>query len=88
MKRATPNGVTVYTKPACVQCNATYKALEKQGIEFEKVDISLDSEARDYVMALGYLQAPVVVSGNEHWSGFRPDRITSLIARMPRDPVR
>ena len=37
-----------------------------------------DSEARDYVMALGYLQAPVVVAGNEHWSGFRPDRINAL----------
>ena len=23
--------VTVYTKPACVQCNATYKALDKAG---------------------------------------------------------
>lgn len=70
--------VTVYTKPACVQCNATYKALEKQGIAFEKVDITLDSEARDYVMALGYLQAPVVVAGSDHWSGFRPDRIKAL----------
>src|SRR6476620_12531980 len=70
--------ITVYTKPACVQCNATYKALEKQGIAFEKVDITLDSEARDYVMALGYLQAPVVVAGNDHWSGFRPDRIKTL----------
>jgi glutaredoxin-like protein NrdH len=29
-------------------------------------------------MALGYLQAPVVVAGNEHWSGFRPDRIKGL----------
>jgi glutaredoxin-like protein NrdH len=70
--------VTVYTKPACVQCNATYKALDNQGIAYDKVDISLDSEARDYVMALGYLQAPVVVAGNEHWSGFRPDRIKAL----------
>ena len=70
--------VTVYTKPACVQCNATYKALDKQGIAYEKVDISLDSEARDFVMALGYLQAPVVVAGNDHWSGFRPDRIKAL----------
>lgn len=67
--------VTVYTKPACVQCNATYKALDKLGIAYETVDITVDSEARDYVMALGYLQAPVVVAGNEHWSGFRPDRI-------------
>lgn len=74
--------ITVYTKPACVQCNATYKALDKQGIAYEKVDITRDSEARDYVMALGYLQAPVVVAGDQHWSGFRPDRIKSLAAQM------
>ena len=70
--------ITVYTKPACVQCNATYKALDKQGIAYDVVDISLDDEARDYVMALGHLQAPVVVAGGEHWSGFRPDRIKAL----------
>lgn len=70
--------ITVYTKPACVQCNATYKALDKQGLEYEVVDISVDDEAREYVMALGHLQAPVVVAGGDHWSGFRPDRIKSL----------
>src|SRR5690348_15396227 len=67
--------VTVYTKPACVQCNATYKALDKAGIAYTKVDITQDPVARDHVMGLGYLQAPVVVSGQDHWSGFRPDRI-------------
>jgi glutaredoxin-like protein NrdH len=70
--------VTVYTKPACVQCNATYKALDRQGIAYDTVDISIDDEARDYVMALGYTQAPVVIAGAEHWSGFRPDRIKAL----------
>ncbi|MEB3031789.1 glutaredoxin-like protein NrdH [[Mycobacterium] nativiensis] len=70
--------VTVYTKPACMQCNATYKALDKQGIEYRTVDITTDDQARDYVMALGYQQAPVVVAGEQHWSGFRPDRIGSL----------
>ena len=71
--------ITVYTKPACVQCNATYKALDKAGLEYELVDISEDADARDYVMALGYLQAPVVVVGDAHWSGYRPDRIKSLV---------
>ena len=70
--------ITVYTKPACVQCNATYRALDKAGIEYSVIDITEDAEARDYVMALGYLQAPVVVAGDDHWSGFRPDRIKSL----------
>lgn len=73
--------ITVYTKPACVQCNATYKALDKQGLEYVVVDISEDADSRDYVMALGYLQAPVVVAGDDHWSGcYRPDRIKALVA--------
>ncbi|MBM4485503.1 glutaredoxin-like protein NrdH [Rhodococcus hoagii] len=72
--------ITVYTKPACVQCNATYRALDKAGLEYDIIDISENPEARDYVMALGYLQAPVVVAGEEHWSGFRPDRIKDLTA--------
>lgn len=72
--------VTVYTKPACVQCTATKKALDKAGIEYSLVDISIDEEARDYVMALGHLQAPVVVTQDDHWSGFRPDRIRKILA--------
>ena len=72
--------ITVYTKPACVQCTATYRALDKVGLEYDVVDISENPEARDFVMALGYLQAPVVVAGDDHWSGFRPDRIKDLTA--------
>ena len=72
--------VTVYTKPACVQCNATYKALDKAGVAYEVVDITENPDAREYVMALGYLSAPVVVAGDDHWSGFRPDRIKALTA--------
>ncbi|MDK2582921.1 glutaredoxin-like protein NrdH [Corynebacterium yonathiae] len=70
--------ITVYTKPACVQCNATKKALDRAGLEYDLVDISTDAEARDYVMALGYVQAPVVEANGEHWSGFHPDRIKGL----------
>ncbi len=74
------SAVIVYSKPACVQCTATYRALDKVGVEYSIVDIAEDSDARDYVLALGYLQAPVVVFGGEHWSGFRPDRIKALVA--------
>ena len=49
------NAITVYTKPACVQCNATFRALDKAGIEYTKVDITDNEQARDYVMSLGYL---------------------------------
>ncbi|MCV7154154.1 glutaredoxin-like protein NrdH [Mycolicibacterium pyrenivorans] len=75
--------ITVYTKPACVQCNATFRALDKAGVDYATVDITVDSDARDYVMGLGYLQAPVVVAGGQHWSGFRPDRIAEVSKAHP-----
>ena len=74
--------ITVYTKPACVQCNATYRALDKQGLDYDVVDITEDSDAREYVMALGHLQAPIVVAGEDHWSGYRPDMISQLAVRV------
>lgn len=70
--------ITVYTKPSCVQCNATYRALDKKGISYRKVDISTDAQAMDYVRSLGYMQAPVVVTADDHWSGFRPDKIAAI----------
>lgn len=70
--------ITVYTKPNCVQCNATYRALDKQELDYRTVDLTTDPDAHAYVQALGYAQAPVVVAGDEHWSGFRPDRISAV----------
>lgn len=72
--------VTVYTKPACVQCNATYRALDKKGVVYQSVDISQDADALERVRALGHMQAPVVVTDADHWSGFRPDKIEELAA--------
>ncbi|MGO6790677.1 glutaredoxin-like protein NrdH [Rhizobium ruizarguesonis] len=70
--------ITVYSKPACVQCTATYRALDRQGVGYDIVDISQDAEALDRVRSLGYMQAPVVIAGEQHWAGFRPDMISAL----------
>ena len=72
--------ITVYSKPNCVQCNATYRALDKAGLDYRTVDVSVDDEALNRVKSLGYAQAPVVVVGADHWSGFRPDKIKALAA--------
>ena len=74
--------ITVYTKPSCVQCNATYRALDAKGIEYEIHDLSEDAAALEQVKALGYMQAPVVVTDEGHWSGFRPDKINELASRL------
>lgn len=70
--------VTVYSKPACGQCTATYRALDKAGVNYSVVDLSEEPAALETIKALGYLQAPVIVAGEDHWSGFRPDKIKAL----------
>lgn len=70
--------VTVYSKPDCPQCDATKRSLDAKGISYETVDLAQSATAMDKVMALGHRSAPVVISGDLHWSGFRPDLIAKL----------
>lgn len=70
--------VTVYTKPGCVQCTATFKKLDSLGVEYTAIDVSVDDDARHYITAQGYLQVPVVIAGADSWTGFRPDRLSRL----------
>lgn len=74
--------VTVYSQPSCVQCSATYRALDNKGINYQVIDVSEHPEAAEYVKGLGYMQAPVVVTDDEHWSGFRPDKIEAFSQRL------
>lgn len=74
----TDMAITIYSKPNCVRCTATYRAMDKAGLSYKTVDISLDAQALEQVKSLGYAQAPVVVAGEGHWSGFRPDKIKTL----------
>lgn len=74
--------VTVYTQPSCIQCTMTKRQLDKLGIEHNTIDVSADPDAHAYVRGLGYTAAPVVVvnDGEDHWSGFRPDRLKGLVS--------
>jgi glutaredoxin-like protein NrdH len=77
---------TLYSKPSCVDCLATYRAFDKkgmkEGIDFRVIDLTQDEEALAFVVGLGYQQAPVVVTADDHWSGFRPDKILALAATL------
>ena len=73
--------VTVFSRGKCVQCNATYRALDDNGIEFEVVDVDEHEAAQIRLQQLGFQQLPVVRPvGVPAWWGFRPDKISELAA--------
>lgn len=71
---------TVYVKPSCVQCDATKRLMDRLGIEYNVVDITKDPEALEKILAMGFKSAPVVITDNDAWSGFNPDKVGDLAA--------
>jgi glutaredoxin-like protein NrdH len=73
--------IEILSKKSCVQCQATYRALDRKGLEYVVRDLEEDPAALELARSLGYLQAPIVIAGDAHWSGFRPDQINALANR-------
>lgn len=80
------------TKPRCVQCRVTAKALDSHGIEYKTIDITENDAALGWALENDFRAVPVVIVGDfttegfDTWTGFRPDRITSLATRMNGGP--
>lgn len=71
--------VTVYTQPGCAPCAASKRKLTKLGIPFTEKDVSVDFEAREEIISLGFQQTPVVKAGDEIWAGYHPDKISNIL---------
>jgi glutaredoxin len=76
--------ITVYTKPACVQCNATFRALDNAGIRYTAVDITEDTDAREYVLSLATCRLPSSSPPIPTGQAFAP---TGSKPSRPRDPI-
>lgn len=79
--------VRVYSKPACVQCTLTKRLLDSLNVPYVEEDIT---EPQNIAAAkeLGFLAAPVVAAGesaDDMWSGFQPERIKALAARLNKE---
>jgi glutaredoxin-like protein NrdH len=71
---------TVYTKPNCVQCDATKRLMDKLGVEYATVDIADNPQELEKLIQMGYRSAPVVITDDDSWAGFQPDKISNLAA--------
>lgn len=71
--------VIVYSNPNCTACEQTKRFLTVKGIEFEAKMIQDSPEVFAIIEEKGYSAAPVVVAGDESWSGFRLDKLNALV---------
>ena len=70
--------VTVFTQPHSPQCDATKRQLDKLGIPFETVDLTENPSTLEQLQQAGFRQAPVVITPDSSWAGYRPDLIREL----------
>jgi glutaredoxin-like protein NrdH len=70
--------ITVYTRPACGACIATKATLKSIGVEFTVADLADHPEVLEAAKKRDLLSAPIVVAGDEMWSGFDRDKLLSL----------
>jgi len=73
--------VIVYSNPNCTACEQTKRFLTVKGIEFEARMIQDSPEVMVIIETNNYTSAPVVVAGEDSWSGFRLDKLNTLAHR-------
>lgn len=72
----------VYTKPSCVQCDATQRKLVELGIEFTPLPLADHPEGLELAMCNGVTSAPVVDAGDQVWGGYKPHLIAQYAPAM------
>ena len=72
------SSITIYTKPDCVQCQATKRKLDAAGVPYTVTDLSKDPKMIEQLRAAGFTSVPVVEYADQRFAGYQPDRIKAL----------
>jgi glutaredoxin len=55
--------ITVYSKDSCPFCDRAKKLLESRGVEYREINVSQDSEAREFLIEQGLRSVPQIYRG-------------------------
>ena len=73
------NKITIFSKNNCMQFKMTKKLLDKEGADYQEINIDERPEMIDYVKDLGFSAAPVIKAGDIIFSGFQPAKLKEII---------
>ena len=60
-------------------CNFAKKYLDNKDVPFKEIDVFEDAEALAMLRDKGFSQMPVVDTGGEFHTGFRPDILAKVV---------
>lgn len=72
--------VVLISSPGCQPCRISKKILHDNGVEFTERNVAEDPEALELAKSLGHATTPIIIAGDDHWSGLDPDRLKRLAA--------
>jgi glutaredoxin-like protein NrdH len=80
-----PFAITIWSKPSCVQCTATKRALDKgglvEGVDYEVKNLPDFPELVEAFKAEGLMQAPIVESAFvDTFSGYNVGLVKEIVA--------
>ena len=71
--------ITVFSRPDCNPCAKVKTWLNNKNVEFNEVDVTEDVDGLNTIKSLGYSSVPVILSGDDHWSGIDLEKMKGLI---------
>jgi len=72
--------VRLFTTPTCPYCYTLKEFLKERNVAFEEIDISQDSESRDFVIEkTGKMEVPVLDIEGQIVAGFDRQKIVKLL---------
>lgn len=70
--------IELWTKPNCPACTRTQTILRDRGLEFRTRSLVEEPALVDEAKARGFSSAPIVITDDDAWAGFRPDKLIGL----------
>jgi glutaredoxin len=81
--------IRLFIKPYCGWCHKAMDWLDKQGIEYEEVDVIADEAAFDEMIRLsGQELAPVIDVDGKILADFGPDQLATFWQKMEKNDAR
>lgn len=70
--------IEIWTKTRCPKCNSTARVLKERNVTITYRSFDDEPGLVDEAKARGFFEAPVVITPDDAWSGYRPDKLVGL----------